>query len=105
MRALVASLVVLVGLMGPAFGWSQFPETERTGMVQAVELESSSLIISGYRYRVALDAHVEIDGTYGAYSMLRPGYKVRFIYKVISGVEREIVELQTLPSSAVLEEA
>ena len=105
MRAFVASLVVLVGLMGPALGWSQFPESERTGVVQAVELDSSSLIISGTRYRVALDAHVEIDGTYGAYSMLRPGTKVRFVCEVVSGEERVIVEIQTLPSSTALEEA
>jgi hypothetical protein len=105
MRAFVASLVVLVGLVGPALGWAQFPESERSGVVQAVELDSSSLIISGTRYRVALDAHVEIDGTYGAYSMLHPGTKVRFVCKVVSGEEREIVEIQTLPSSTALEEA
>lgn len=105
MRVLAVSLVVLVGLMGPALGWSQFPESERTGVIQKVELDSSSLIISGTRYRVALDAHVEIDGTYGAYSMLSPGTKVRFICQVISGEEREIVEIQTLPSSTVIEEA
>ncbi|TDJ38626.1 MAG: hypothetical protein E2O54_12775 [Gammaproteobacteria bacterium] len=104
MRALVVSLVVLVGLTGPALGWGQFPESERTGIVQVVELDSSSLIISGTRYRVALDAHVEINGTYGAYSMLSPGTKVRFICLVVSGEEREIVEIQTLPSSTVIEE-
>ena len=105
MRALTASLVVVVGLMGPGLGWSQFPASESTGVVQAVELDTSSLIISGYRYRVALDARVEIDGTYGAYSMLSPGTKVRFICLVISGEEREIVELETLPPGTVLEES
>ena len=105
MRVLAASLIVLAGLMGPALSWSQFAETDRTGVIDKVELASQSVIVSGTRYRVAIDAQVEIDGTYGAFSMLTRGMKVRFVCKLISADEREIVQLETLPSGFVLEEA
>lgn len=105
MRALAVSLIVAAGLMGPALSWSQFPESDRSGVIEEVELASSSLVVSGMRYRVALDAHVQIDGTYGAFSLLRKGMKVRFVCRLISTEEREIVELETLPPGFVLEEA
>ena len=105
MRALVLSLSVLAAFVGPALGWSQYAESDRTGVIEEVELASSSLIISGIRYRVALDAHVEINGTYGAFSLLHKGMKVRFVYQLITAEEREIVQLESLPSSTVLEEA
>lgn len=105
MRALTRILVVVVGLTGPALGWPQFPESERTGVIQAVELDNSSLIISGLRYRVPLDAHIEIGGTFGALQLLQDGMKVRFVCRVLSGVEREIVRLETLPDQTAIEQA
>ena len=105
MHRLAVSLIVVAGLMGPAFSWSQFPESERSGVIEEVELASSSLIVSGTRYRVALDAKVEINGTYGAFSLLSRGMKVRFVCRLISDQEREIVQLETLPSGFVLEQA
>ena len=73
MRKLIALVVVTLGLTGPTVGWSQFAYSERTGVIHQVELETSSLIISGYRYRVPLDAVVEIDGTFGALQLLEQG--------------------------------
>ena len=105
MRALAVSLIVLAGLIGPVLGWSQYAETDRTGVIHKVELGAQSVIISGMRYRVAIDAHVEIDGTYGAFSMLREGMRVRFVCTLISPEEREIVRLETLPAGFVLEDA
>ncbi len=105
MRALAISLIVLAGLTGPVLGWPQYAETDRTGVIEEVELASSSLIISGTRYRVPLDAHVEINGTYGAFSLLHKNMKVRFVCRLISDEEREIVRLETLPADWVIEQA
>ena len=42
---------------------------------------------------------------FGALQLMQVGMKVRFECRVISGTEREIVFLETLPPGTVIEEA
>ncbi|MHC5112587.1 MAG: hypothetical protein ACYTHJ_22235, partial [Planctomycetota bacterium] len=100
MRRLTVLFITLATLVGPAAGWSQYATSQREGVIQALELDRSSVIISGLRYRVPLDAEIEVNGSFGALQLLYKGAKVKFECRVISGTEREIVWLETLPANA-----
>lgn len=93
-------LVLLLGMAGPVIAQERvtgFAEETRYGVIEKVELDRGTILIGGLRYRMAIDANVEINGTYGAYSMLQPGMKVVFTYLWISANEREIFRLETVP--------
>ena len=81
------------------------PERQKAGTIQVVELNRSSLIVDGIRYHVALDARIEIGGSYGGYTMLKVGMKIDFTYQDISMTQREIVRIQQIPDQFRLEEA
>ncbi len=97
--------VLLLGGTGHAAQSLSAPETSRTGTIQKLNFGTNSMIVDGYRYYVAPDVHVEIRGTFGAFTMLQTGMKVYMVYRLISGTEREIVEIKQLPDNTVLEEA
>jgi hypothetical protein len=105
-RERVALLLILwLGLFGQAAAQpAGFAVASRSGVVEALELDASSMIVSGYRYHVDLDTRVEIGGSYGAYTMLEPGMRIRFEYFVISPSERRMVLIQELPANVVLDE-
>ena len=103
MRTLVANLCLLIGLLGSPVGWAQYLEVESDGEIEKVDIAANTLMISGLNYRVAADANVEIGGTFGAFTMLKSGMKVRMLNRHISRTEREIIELETLPDSTIIE--
>jgi hypothetical protein len=91
------ALLLLAGLCSAQeAGGGPFPEREAFGVVETLEIDRSSLIINGLRFRVALDAHVRIDGRLAAYTLLRPEAKVHFIYRMLPDRTREIFTLQTV---------
>ena len=59
-------------------------------------------MIGGLRFRFAVDARVEIAGTFGAFTMLREGMKVEYVYKRYSNSDREVVVMRQLPDDTVL---
>ncbi|MFW6092460.1 MAG: hypothetical protein ACODAC_00705 [Pseudomonadota bacterium] len=105
----LAIFVCILGLAlpGPAGGQSvdqRHPVASRAGVVQDLDFGNRTMIISGYRYDVAVDAKVEISGSYGAFTMLRPGMKVSFDYQAISGTKRRIIDIREVPSDVEVEE-
>ena len=82
-----------------------YPLSSHAGVIEDVDFASSTMVVSGYRYAVATDAEVEIGGSYGAFTMLRPGMRIAFEYLHISGSERLIVLVREVPDGVVLEEA
>ena len=82
-----------------------YPTATQFGVVQELDFSRSEMIVSGTRYRVAVDVHVEIGGSYGAFTMLRPGMKIRYAFLVISPSEREIVEILEVPPDSPIEQA
>ena len=96
--------VLLLGGTGHAAQSLSAPEMSKSGTIQELNFGSNSMIVGGYRYSVAPDVHVEIRGTFGAFTMLQTGMKVYMVYRVISGTERELVEIRQLPDNTVLEE-
>ena len=83
----------------------EFPMSESQGTIDSIDLGKRVVVISGYRYRPGYDLNVEIAGSYGAFTMLQPGMKVRIAYRVKSGTERELVSVQEMPRNAPIDEA
>ncbi len=75
------------------------------GIVQKLLYDSNRVVIDGVQYRVALDAEVEIRGSYGAYSMLEEGMKVLFEYRRHSPADLEIFTIEQLPDNTAIEES
>jgi hypothetical protein len=84
---------------------ASYPTATQYGVVQELDFNRSEMIVSGTRYQVAVDARVEIAGSYGAFTMLRPGMKIHYAFLVISPSEREIIEVREIPPDAYLEQA
>jgi hypothetical protein len=108
--------LLLVGLLGvgalatPAFAQDsqvavEAALAEAEGQIHAVELGSNTIVIDGIRFKVALDVNVEIRGSYGAFSMLTPGMKVLYEYRIYAEDELEIVDIEQLPDNTVLEQS
>ena len=67
------------------------------GTLFEMEWESQTAIINGYRYHFEADSKVQINGSYGAWSMLKEGTNVDFLFRLDGMAHRSIVELYTLP--------
>jgi hypothetical protein len=74
------------------------------GTLFQMEWGSQTAIINGYRYHFAPDAKVQINGTFGAWSMLQEGTNVDFLFRLDDDMTRRtIVELYTLPDGFPME--
>ena len=70
------------------------PLGERQGIIQELDFSRNSAIISGFQYDVSLTAKVEINGSYGAFTLLNEGMKVVFTYRQFETGRREITEMR-----------
>jgi hypothetical protein len=106
MTGLLRTLLCLL-LWLPLTGVSQvddrYPLAEDAGVIQELDFASSTLIIDGMRYSVPVDVQVEIGGSYGAFTMLETGMRVRYEYLLVSPSVRRIVLIQELPDEVELE--
>ena len=75
-----------------------------SGRIEALSFGNSTMIVGGLRYRVAMDAKVEIGGSYGAFTLLQTGMRIYYEYEVISPTQRRIVLIRELPAAVTLEE-
>ncbi len=80
-------------------------ESEGFGYVQILEFDRNAVVIEGARYFAGPELRVEINGTYGAFTMLKPGMKVRFVYRQARGGPRELVFVEELGAAVVIEQA
>lgn len=107
MRATMVTLMLCWGLSLPAAAETAdapYPVATQSARVESLNFADSTLIAGGLRYAMALDADVEIGGSYGAFTMLKPGMRIYFEYLVISPSERRIVLIRELPADVRLEE-
>ncbi len=101
---LYLTLALLGVLSAPLAAAQDAPIVQEEGEIQNLDIPNNNLVISGVVYKVALDAKIEIGGSYGAYTLLQPGMKVDFSYRMFDRDTREIFELSQLPDSYVLEQ-
>ena len=84
---------------------AEYAEASEAGVVEALDWQSTSLIIGGLRYYVPIDARIEIQGGFGAYTMLQNGMNVVFTYRIIGTHRREIRDLRTVSKLSSLDES
>ena len=70
------------------------PLAEGEGEIQALSFGTNEAIIGGYQYGVAETVRVEINGTFGAFTMLQNGMLVEFDFLQYSDGYREIVGMR-----------
>ncbi len=107
--------LLLAGMLS-SFGALAMDEAELIegeGIVQEVLLAQSTVVISGFQYRVVPHAKVLIRGSSSSIAGLAVGMKVHFRYENYQGFKAEmsavregnvIVELKQLPDSYVVQQ-
>jgi hypothetical protein len=105
LKVLMSALVLLVSSSGLQALEYDAPRVLRSGVVQELDIARYEIIISGHRYQVSRTAQVEIAGSFGAYTLLKPGMRVRFEYLRFDDGKREIFRVRELLPNETLEEA
>ena len=98
----VLALVIFSGVVAQEYN---APVGVNRGVIQELDLAHNQMIVSGYRYDVNIAARVEINGSYGAFTMLSKGMRIEFNYKRFSDGLRQIFEIRELAAGEVMEEA
>ncbi len=83
---------------------SEYPVASDSGRIESLDFAGSTMVVGGMIYAVTLDTKVEINGSYGAFTMLRVGMPIHFDYLEISRTERRMVLIQELPPGVDPEE-
>lgn len=79
----------------------QDPQVVRRGIIELVDYAGPTYIIDALRYGIAPDAVVQVGGSYGAPTMLRPGMRVEFLVREVSAEERVIVAIREVDRAEV----
>jgi hypothetical protein len=103
MRAVVAVLLFATSVAATA-AEPVAGNIERQGTIHELDYGTNTVVISGTRYTVAIDANVEIAGSYGAFTMLKTGMAVAFTFDRYADDARVISEIKELPPGVVPEE-
>ena len=84
--------VLLTGLLAVSAHAQEYnaPEAEGEGEIQALDFGDYDTVINGTMYLVNPNVRVEINGTYGAFTMLEEGMLVEFTFLHYSDGRREI---------------
>ncbi|NKB99258.1 MAG: hypothetical protein GKR90_12295 [Pseudomonadales bacterium] len=69
------------------------PLADGEGQVQDLNFGANTMVINGYLYQVTDATKVEIDGSYGAFTMLKKGMIVEFSFLRFDDGVRRITEL------------
>jgi len=99
---LPVALVVLLAISGFTHT-RDIPAIQSEGVVQKLGFANNTIVIDGLSYHVPVDAKVQIHGTYGAYTMLKRGMKVSFVFRKHDLSYREIVSVVQLSDGYRLE--
>jgi hypothetical protein len=73
----------------------------RQGTIESVDYGTNTAVIGGTRYSVAIDADVEVGGSYGAFTMLQAGMKVAFMFDLYADNTRVLTEIKELPAGTL----
>lgn len=77
---------------------------EAEGIVRSLDVENNRVQISGSSFQVAFDAKIEIGGTFGAFTLLKPGMKVSYMVRGSMGNYKVIVSIKQLSDNYALDE-
>ena len=105
-RKILISMTVMVMCTAQAFAAEyNAPMVDRAGVIQEVNIGDQEIIISGHRYSVSQTVNVTIAGSYGAFTLLQEGMRVRYTYHRFDDGTRRIIQIDELSDQEVLEDA
>ena len=86
--------------LSPAdYNLEQATQSEDQGVIDELSFAGLSMQISGYQYPVSPTVAVEIGGTYGAFTMLTEGMRIRFTYLEFDDGNKLITEIVEDPTA------
>jgi hypothetical protein len=103
MMAGLLALGMLLSTLAAAQDAGQYPLAESAGVIQELDFGGNAMVIDGMSYQVALDVTVEIGGSHGAFTMLRPDMRVYFEFLQISPRSRRVTMIRELPDGVALD--
>jgi len=97
-RVVRAALLVGAASLAPiASADDDFQILSRQGVIETVDIQANEVVIGGVRYNVAVDANVQIGGSYGAFTLLQPGMNVKILMRrYVADGRTDIIELTEL---------
>ena len=86
--------------LNPAnYDLEQATQSEDQGVIDELSFAGQSMQISGYQYPVSPTVQVEIAGSYGAFTMLTEGMRIRFTYLQFDDGNKLITEIVEDPTA------
>ena len=70
------------------------PEVESEGRIDRLDFGRATAQISGYDYTVSPTVEVEINNTYGAFTLLELGMLIQFNYLQFDNGQRQIIAIR-----------
>lgn len=96
--------LVLAGaiLVAPFAGADDFRIESRQGPVESVDYSANKIVVGGVSYDVALDANVQLGGSFGAFTMITPGMNVEIlVQRYVESGHGQIIDLKELAPGVV----
>ena len=99
MRGLVLAGAILVA---PFANADDFRIESRQGPVESVDYSTNKIVVGGISYDVALDANVQLGGSFGAFTMITPGMNVEIlVQRYVESGQSQIIDLKELAPGVV----
>lgn len=103
---LALALLVTGATLGAAPALAAGEETDQDmGQIEVLDFAAGKVIIDGLMYWAGPDLRVEINGTYGAFTMLKTGMYVNMEYRIKPGEQRELFSLKEVMEGGPAEES
>lgn len=102
-RAALLTLLATLGLV-PAYAAGEETDQDR-GQIEELDFAAGKMVVDGLMYWTGPDLRVEINGTYGAFTMLRTGMYVDMEYRLKPGDQRELYSLKEVLHGGDAEES
>jgi len=88
----------LVLMLNPVQAQEFAPQVESQGRIDMLNFGTYEAQISGYDYSVSMNVEVEINDSYGAFTMLEEGMLVQFNYLQFDDGTRQIIDMREVDS-------
>jgi len=102
LRSLLALWFVAAAGLAAA---DDFRIESRQGTIESIDINANQLVVAGVRYDVAIDADIEIGGSYGAFTLLHPGMNVQvLVRRSVETGQGQLIEVKELPPGVAPEQ-
>ncbi len=85
----------VIALLSSSVSAQQFnpPEADGEGRIDKLNFGSNSMVVGGYDYQVSEQVEVQVNGSYGAFTMLEEEMLIEFTFQRFDDGVRRIVSI------------